>query len=136
MYGGDGTDWLFGGAGHDSIDGNEGNDTLLGGNGNDLLNGGVGDDFIFGGLGQDTLTGGPGADRFLISSFRADAATVITDYNAAEGDWLVMPGDQFDPADLRLVGDRMYNLDGSVAEYVSVSLVRIGPAGGIAQTLF
>lgn len=136
LYGGDGNDWVFGGAGHDSIDGNEGNDTLLGGNGNDLLNGGVGDDFIFGGLGQDTLTGGPGADRFLISSFREDAATVITDYNATEGDWLVMPGDQFDPADLRLVGDRMYNLDGSVAEYVSVSLVRIGPAGGIAQTLF
>ena len=135
IYGGNGNDWLFGGGGHDSIDGNTGTDTLLGGAGDDLLNGGVGDDFLFGGLGRDTLTGGPGADRFFISSFSADVS-VITDYNADDGDWLVMPGDQFDPADLRLVGDRLYNLDGSVAEYVEVALVRIGPSGGIAQTLF
>ncbi len=135
IYGGDGDDWIFGGADNDSITGNTGNDTLLGGAGDDRVNGGTGDDFIFGGLGQDTLTGGPGADRFYISSFSADVS-VITDYNAAEGDWLVLPGTEFDPADLRLVGDRMYDLDGNVAEYVEVSLVRVGPSGGIAQTLF
>lgn len=135
IYGGAGDDWLFGGAGNDSIDGNEGNDILLGGAGDDRVNGGVGDDFIFGGLGQDTLTGGPGADRFFISSFSADVS-VITDFNASEGDWLVLPGTEFDPADLRLVGERMYDLNGNVAEYVDVSLVRIGPSGGIAQTLF
>ncbi|WP_371157125.1 nidogen-like domain-containing protein [Jannaschia sp. 2305UL9-9] len=135
IYAGDGDDSVFGGHGNDIIDGNTGNDTLLGGTGDDLLNGGVGDDFLFGGLGDDTLTGGPGADRFMTTSYSADVSC-IEDYSADDGDILVLTGTAFSSESMRLVGQRMYDLDGSVAEYESLSLVRIGPSGGIAQTMF
>jgi Ca2+-binding RTX toxin-like protein len=101
-------DWLLGGQGNDSIDatastghnivnGNLGSDTLHGGSGGDTLHGGQGDDLIVGGagndwisgdLGHDTLTGGAGADVFHVAS--GNTLTVITDFNAGQGDHLLL----------------------------------------------
>ena len=117
--------------------------------------GGDGDDFLFGGLGEDLITGGAGADRFYTSgmggavglviqyrygasAFRDDTGDIshITDYNPDEGDLLVMDGTWIRPDALRLAGTRMYDLQGNPAEYETLSLVRIGDDGGVAQTMF
>jgi Ca2+-binding RTX toxin-like protein len=101
-----GADWLVGGQGNDLITahlgdgllyGNLGNDTLNGGGGNEIVRGGQGDDVLFGGagndflsgdLGNDTLTGGSGADIF--HSFSGAGIDRITDFNRAEGDYLLL----------------------------------------------
>ncbi|HEV2530156.1 calcium-binding protein [Phenylobacterium sp.] len=110
--GGDGNDWVVGGkdddrlsgdAGDDIVYGNLGNDTCDGGTGNDLIRGGQGDDVLIGGPGDDwlsgdrgadTLTGGAGADIFHSSS---DAGLdVVTDFNSAEGDRVMLdPGSAY-----------------------------------------
>lgn len=73
LRGNNGDDYLLGGSGNDTIYGNAGNDTVVGGDGDDKLNGGSGD---------NTLEGGDGSDKFVI----IEGKTVITDFNAGEGD--------------------------------------------------
>jgi len=91
LTGDDGNDILNGNLGNDTGDGGAGNDTVRGGQGDDVLSGGDGNDFLTGDLGNDTLTGGAGADAFR--AFSGGGHDVITDFNAAEGDRVVLdPG--------------------------------------------
>jgi len=115
LYGEDGNDILYGDAGKDTLDGGAGDDTLygstgdtlLGGDGADklvplgygtqmILDGGAGDDVIgaFVGIGDgNRATGGAGADSFQITfstNWSTLGYTVITDFNAAEGDRLAV----------------------------------------------
>jgi serralysin len=103
-----GDDWLLGGQGADRITAHAGNaiengnvgadtitggtgaDTLHGGQGDDVLDGGAGNDQLWGDLGADTLTGGQGADTFNFSA--GGGVDRITDFNAAEGDHVVLHG--------------------------------------------
>ena len=100
LYGEFGADDLNGNAGDDVLNGGEGPDKVRGGRDNDVVRGGrnddwvfgdLGDDSLWGDLGDDTLTGGAGADRFWIRS--GDGHDVITDFNAAEGDRIVLVDD-------------------------------------------
>ena len=59
-------------------------DLLIGTAGDDSINGGNGNDTIISGAGTDWVTGGHGADTFVITS--DSQYTIITDFNAAEGD--------------------------------------------------
>jgi Ca2+-binding RTX toxin-like protein len=97
LFGGDDDDVLSGDLGADTLQGNTGADTIIGGAGADLAFGGQGDDQLFGGggddflsgdLGADTLTGGAGADTF--HSWAGAGADLITDFNRAEGDRIVL----------------------------------------------
>ena len=105
LHGDDGADRLFGNQGNDLLFGNMGADTLYGGMGHDTLYGGaaddrlfgdLGDDWLFGDLGNDTLTGGAGADVFVfgqrVAEGLGDGHDVIADFNAAEGDRILMRG--------------------------------------------
>jgi Ca2+-binding RTX toxin-like protein len=91
---GDSHDFFSGAAGDDFVDGRAGNDTLRGGAGQDSLSGGDGSDQLYGDLGHDDLTGGLGDDRFYFSQ----GHDYITDFNAAEGDLLIIPTDMQDDA--------------------------------------
>ncbi|WP_051341111.1 M10 family metallopeptidase C-terminal domain-containing protein [Azospirillum halopraeferens] len=97
LFGGQGDDFLFGGLGHDVlygqiaadvVYGGAGHDTLFGGQGNDTLLGEDGDDWIYGNRGDDVMTGGSGADRFVCTGESGN--DIITDFNAAEGDRVVI----------------------------------------------
>ncbi len=95
---GSGNDGLVGGAGDDSLAGGAGADALQGLAGADTLLGGAGADTLLGGAGADLLTGGAGADRFILQgSGGLDSSLAapdrITDFNAAEGDLLVLRGE-------------------------------------------
>lgn len=101
LQGGSGSDRLTGnsaanqirgGGGNDRIHGGAGNDTLFGNNGHDTLWGGAGDDWLWGGAGHDQLTGGPGADHFVFEAGR----DVVTDFDPAQGDRLVLAGQILD----------------------------------------
>ncbi|MDY0874347.1 calcium-binding protein [Dongia rigui] len=87
-------DFYSGAAGDDFVDGRAGNDILRGGAGQDSLSGGDGSDQLYGDLGHDDLTGGGGDDRFYFSQ----GHDYITDFNAAEGDLLIIPTDMQDEA--------------------------------------
>lgn len=96
LDGGDGNDILNGNIGDDTVTGGAGNDMLRGGQGNDVLVGGDNADILIGDRDIDTLTGGAAADGFV---FRANtnvgrrdpnALDVVTDFNAAEGDRLIL----------------------------------------------
>jgi serralysin len=101
--GGQGDDFVYGEAGSDIVYGNLGNDTLFGGSGDDIVRGGQGDDVLYGqdgndwlsgDRGSDTLTGGAGADIFHV--FSGAGVSVVTDFNAAEGDRVqVDPGNTY-----------------------------------------
>lgn len=94
LHGGQGADFVQGGQGDDFVLGDLGDDVLLGGQGDDQVFGGAGDDYLSGDLGADTLTGGAGADIF--HSFGAAGLDLITDFNAAEGDRVVLaPGTSY-----------------------------------------
>ncbi|MBL8561978.1 MAG: hypothetical protein JNN06_06830 [Gemmobacter sp.] len=86
LSGNRGDNWLSGRAGKDRLSGLAGRDTLMGGSGADIVSGGSGNDWLSGGAGRDRLTGGRGADDFVYSSGR----DVITDFNAGQGDRLVL----------------------------------------------
>lgn len=100
LFGGDGADQIFGGLGADRVWGGLGYDTLWGGLGNDtiegrahrdVLYGDAGDDYVSGGDGFDTLSGGLGADGFVFR--KGEGGTdVITDFRAAEHDFLIYEG--------------------------------------------
>jgi hypothetical protein len=96
IAGGAGDDRLTGDAADERIMGGAGDDTLAGGGGNDILDGGAGDDQIELGVGV-TGTGGSGADTFVIHAPQAmgqgdTLLGVITDFNLAEGDRLLLSG--------------------------------------------
>jgi Ca2+-binding RTX toxin-like protein len=135
LDGGAGDDILSGAAGRDTLIGGDGNDILNGGYGDDMLFGGAGDDFIFGSLGRDVATGGAGADRFFASRNAGDSLR-ITDYNAAEGDRLVLDGTLFDADELRLLTSRQQGLDGTPGPLSDLALVRVNEAGQTLQVIF
>ncbi len=96
LIGTDEPDLLFGSEGNDTVESGPGNDTLWGGKGDDLLMGEDGDDVLIGDLGNDTLTGGAGADSYVLNATtvtEADFGDVITDFNPAEGDQILVMGD-------------------------------------------
>jgi uncharacterized protein YkwD len=86
-----GSDTLFGGVRGDLLEGGGGNDVLYGQGGRDTLVGGDGADRLVGGPGADSLIGGAGPDRFVLRHM-ADRGDRIADFNAAEGDRLVLTG--------------------------------------------
>jgi len=89
-----GDDVMMGFAGNDTLTGGPGRDKLHGGKGDDVIDGGPGDDHIWGDRGDDTLTGGPGADVF--HGAEGAAVDLVTDFNAAEGDRIVLePGARY-----------------------------------------
>jgi len=134
LTGGDGNDSLFGGGGNDTLLGDAGNDSVLGSYGNDLLRGEDGDDFLFGGLGRDTLVGGEGADTFYASG-RGDDLGIIADYDAQEGDVLVIAAGRWDPAALQL--QRVYATDADGVETLArLELVRVDELGATVQRFF
>ncbi|WP_207264896.1 VCBS domain-containing protein [Desulfovibrio sp. Huiquan2017] len=113
LFGDSGNDVLNGGAGHDFLSGGSGDDTLHGGSGNDLLVGGSGNDTLDGGAGDDVINAGSGNDHILVSAGHdtvtlgegADtihidptylagdndsASMTVTDFNASEGDKLIL----------------------------------------------
>jgi Ca2+-binding RTX toxin-like protein len=63
-------------------------ETILGTAGSDLIDAGAGNDTIYSGSGVDTVTGGRGADTFVVGP--DTQYNVITDFNAAEGDRIVL----------------------------------------------
>jgi len=63
-------------------------DLLIGTDGADTINGGGGNDTIIGGAGTDVLTGGHGADTFVLNA--NSQYDIITDFNPAEGDKIVL----------------------------------------------
>lgn len=72
----------------ESLVGTAGDDFIRGLGGNDILAGGGGNDVLYGMSGADELWGGIGADKF---AFRLGGAVdSIPDFNAAEGDFLVL----------------------------------------------
>ena len=61
---------------------------LVGSSGADIIDGGGGNDTLAGGAGTDYLTGGRGADTFVMRAH--SGYDVITDFNAAEGDHILL----------------------------------------------
>jgi Ca2+-binding RTX toxin-like protein len=97
LFGDDGNDILNGNLGADTLQGGLGNDVVRGGQGDDVLSGGQGDDYMTGDLGSNTMTGGVGADTFRVFAHAGDDR--ITDFNAAQGDHLVLdPGTTYTAA--------------------------------------
>ncbi|MGD9919455.1 MAG: calcium-binding protein, partial [Paenirhodobacter sp.] len=102
LDGGAGDDLLLDIAGADTLSGGEGDDLLsaidrAGSDGADLLDGGAGEDFLWGDNG-DTMTGGADADAFDLHYTSGDAAVQVTDFNAEEGDSLVISTAAWDSA--------------------------------------
>ncbi|MFC0308956.1 M10 family metallopeptidase C-terminal domain-containing protein [Gallibacterium trehalosifermentans] len=79
-----------GGTGNDTLIGNDGANYLYGYDGDDTIIGGAGNDQLDGGRGADTLTGGTGADQFIFASPIDGKTDTIVDFNAAEGDKIVL----------------------------------------------
>ncbi|MHC9235988.1 DVUA0089 family protein [Pseudooceanicola sp. 502str34] len=124
LFGGAGDDDLYGGGGNDSLVGGDGNDLLRGGAYHDTLIGGDGDDFLFGGFGLDQLTGGEGADVFYLSGEGGDWS-YIHDYNADEGDVILLDGRLLDADDLRVTYDRRGYVDSDGTHHVTHSNVQL-----------
>ena len=90
LYGGAGNDLIVHGAGNAFQSGDAGDDTIWAGPGDDSISGGQGNDVLVGQGGNDIMSGGPGADRFVVDP-NAHTDVEITDFNAAEGDKVVVP---------------------------------------------
>ena len=94
VVGGQGVDFIQGGQGGDYVSGDLGDDVVLGGQGDDQVFGGAGNDYLSGDLGADTLSGGAGADIFHSSG--AAGLDLVTDFNQAEGDRVLLePGTSY-----------------------------------------
>jgi beta-glucanase (GH16 family) len=79
-----GNNLIYGNIGSDTLDGADGSDTIRGGQDDDMIVGGGGNDWLSGDRGHDTVSGGAGADVF--HTFSGAGVSVVTDFNAAEGD--------------------------------------------------
>ncbi len=136
---GSGADGLVGGAGDDSLAGGAGHDALQGGAGADTLAGGDGADTLLGGPGADVLAGGAGADRFILQGSGGldsslAASDRILDFNAAEGDRLVLRGEAIGAALFGLAG-RGFGLSGQPVLPVGFGgalAARSAPVAGMA----
>jgi peptidyl-prolyl cis-trans isomerase B (cyclophilin B) len=145
LDGGDGNDILHGNIGVDTVTGGAGDDFLRGGQNEDILDGGAGNDILIGDRDRDTLIGGTGADNFVfraatdVGQTDANAVDVVTDFNAAEGDRLVVAS-QFPAAEVRFVqsgsdvlvqlpsNDFIGRVQNATAETVSAATVNVAPA--------
>lgn len=116
LYGGEGRDTLIGGQGKDLLEGGADDDNLSGGAAGDVLRGGSGDDILAGGEGADRLTGGADADLFVVGNGR----DTITDFDAGEGDLILLAGD-FD----------LSAVLGNVRDTDDGALIRLGQANSI-----
>lgn len=89
-----GMESIVAGIGEDTLIGNDVANSLLGGAGNDTLIGSGGSDWLQGDGGADILTGGTGKDRFVLNDFGFGPTSrdTITDFDAASGDRIVLPG--------------------------------------------
>ncbi|MBU2991588.1 choice-of-anchor L domain-containing protein [Octadecabacter sp. 1_MG-2023] len=127
-----GNDTLRGGLGEDTLTGLTGSDTLFGGADDDTLIGtdptlapSDAGDIRFDAYEIDTMTGGDGADQFILGTLRAgfpfstehvfytgsigdddetDSRAIITDFDADEGDRLVLAG-RADDYTVEVTGD-------------------------------
>jgi Ca2+-binding RTX toxin-like protein len=94
LSGGAGNDLVYGNIGNDTCEGGDGADIVRGGQNVDLVSGGAGNDYLSGDKGDDTMTGGAGADVF--HSFGDAGLDIVTDFNGAEGDRILLdPGTQY-----------------------------------------
>ena len=145
LIGAAGVDILEGGAGNDLLSGGQDigqnsapGDILRGGDGDDFLSasgvatldGGAGADRLALGGGALTVSGGAGADAFLLTGYQRSSTpwtkigyATITDFNAADGDKIVLAGRTYYPAVFR------GNVDGSfsLAEGAVFSTRDYGP---------
>ena len=80
-------------------------EVLNGTSGSDSIDGGAGNDTINGGVGTDYLTGGRGADTFIFGE--RSQYDIITDFNAAEGDRIVL--DMGGSADVAVYSGDLYD---------------------------
>ena len=79
--------------------------------GDDTFVGSSGDDFLQGEFGNNTLTGGLGADDFWFAPSNGRFGdNVITDFNAAEGDQLVLSGAGYVRQDIEVGDDVVVSL--------------------------
>ncbi|MFC3613105.1 calcium-binding protein [Lutimaribacter marinistellae] len=112
-----GDDVIRGSDGNDKIGGGAGNDVLSGGSGNDWFSGGAGDDFIYGDTGWNHANGGAGADTFLLTP---DGHLTVYNFNAAEGDRLIVDGDRWERGDFYLRTDADAQIVGADNDHVVV----------------
>jgi Ca2+-binding RTX toxin-like protein len=113
LDGGDGDDRLLGGYG-DTLTGGAGKD-VLSGSGNAVLDGGVGDDTLIDDRGQGRLTGGAGADTFQFDQSSGNrwntyGFSTVLDFNAAEGDRVMLAGNATNPMVFRGAVDSGFSL--------------------------
>ena len=111
-------------------------EVLKGTAGADTIDGGAGNDTIVGGTGTDYLTGGRGADTFVFGAH--SQYDIITDFNAAEGDRIVLDlggsantaaysGDLWDGLSFQTAGGTCYvscvdiNADGVMDTQLSIN---------------
>ena len=111
-------------------------EVLNGTSGSDAIDGGAGNDTIVGGTGTDYLTGGRGADTFIFGV--RSQYDVITDFNAAEGDQIMLgfggstdkaaySGDLWDGLSFQTAGGTCYvscvdiNADGVMDTQLSIN---------------
>ncbi len=111
-------------------------EVLNGTSGADTIDGGAGNDTIMGGTGTDYLTGGRGADTFVFGD--RSQYDVITDFNAAEGDQIMLgfggsadtaaySGDLWDGLSFQTAGGTCYvscvdiNADGVMDTQLSIN---------------
>ncbi|MEO1330622.1 MAG: fasciclin domain-containing protein [Pseudomonadota bacterium] len=128
--GGRGDDVLKGGEGDDTLAGNRDDDTLEGGEGDDLLRGGKQDDVLIGGSGDDKLMGGNGADVFVFKPTNPDEGhDVVRDFDAAEGDTLLLDVSEFAPADLEALAGPNYEQDLALSDLIDAGIVSLVAKG-------
>lgn len=133
LNGAQGNDRIYGGDGDDTLTGGSGNDTLCSGKGDDALFGGKGDDVLVAGPGNNLVSGSWGADRFLVAP---EGQTVITDFNAAQGDLLSFGAQYSDIASLRAAMSATDHTNSGEARDLLISHGEIGATvllGGWAQ---
>jgi hypothetical protein len=130
------TDTVGGGHGIDVIRefeqvlGSDGDDFIFGGAANETLMGGDGNDIIAGGAGRDSLVGGDNADMFVFNLAAHSGATraardIIADFNAAEGDKIVLNFDSNTRAGSSNAGTQ-FNF-----QFIEMNSVLWGDAGAI-----
>jgi Ca2+-binding RTX toxin-like protein len=103
---------------------------LDGGAGDDVLVGGAGNDVLIGGAGSDRLTGGAGGDIFLFQKARGPIQNdVITDFNFAAGDRIVLHGPHSYTVSISSAGNAVLTIyGGNTIELVGVKEADVAAA--------